>query len=142
MGDRPIGCAALIALGAIFAVTNALAVPRGSLTPEQEKRAVVLEHALGCPACGGKSVADAPAGVADHLREILRERIQLGQDDGQVVDFLHRTYGTFVMAASPNPISPILLWGLPVIFGGWAFGVASILRQKPPKTPQDSQGKG
>ena len=81
------------------AASPALAVqPDEVLTdPALEARARALSKELRCMVCQNQSIDDSDAPLARDLRVLVRERLQAGDSDAQVLDFLVKRYGEFVL---------------------------------------------
>ena len=56
--------------------------------PALEGRARVLSKELRCMVCQNQSIDDSDAPLARDLRVLVRERLQAGDSDRQVIDFL------------------------------------------------------
>lgn len=82
--------------------------------PALELRARVLSKELRCMVCQNQSIDDSDAPLARDLRILVRERIQSGDSDNQVLDFLVARYGEFVLLKPRLSGHTILLWAMPV----------------------------
>jgi cytochrome c-type biogenesis protein CcmH len=84
---------------------------------------------LRCPVCQGLSVADSPTGMALDMRTQVREMVQAGYDEEQVLSYFEKSYGEFVRLEPPLRGVNWLVWVGPVaglLLG--AFVVARALR--------------
>ncbi len=81
--------------------------------PSLEARARTLSQQLRCMVCQNESIDDSDAPLAHDLRVLVRERLQAGDSDTQVLDFLVARYGEFVLLKPRLSWRTILLWGLP-----------------------------
>jgi cytochrome c-type biogenesis protein CcmH len=81
--------------------------------PALEARARTLSQQLRCMVCQNESIDDSDAPLARDLRVLVRERLQAGDSDGQVLDFLVARYGEFVLLKPRLSWRTALLWGLP-----------------------------
>jgi cytochrome c-type biogenesis protein CcmH len=63
--------------------------------------------------CQNQSIDDSEAPLAHDLRVLVRERLQAGDSDAQVVDFLVARYGEFVLLNPRLSWRTVVLWGLP-----------------------------
>src|SRR5438445_3247097 len=90
----------------------ALAVqPEELLTdPALEGRARTLSKELRCMVCQNQSIDDSDAPLARDLRVLVRERLQAGDSDRQVIDFLVARYGEFVLLRPRLSAHTALLW--------------------------------
>ena len=81
--------------------------------PTLEARARALSKELRCMVCQNQSIDDSEAPLAHDLRVLVRERLQAGDSDAQVVDFLVARYGEFVLLNPRLSWRTAVLWGLP-----------------------------
>src|ERR1700704_6709130 len=75
-----------------------------------EGRARALSKELRCMVCQNQSIDDSDAPLARDLRVLVRERLQLGDGDQQVIDFLVARYGEFVLLKPRFSAHTALLW--------------------------------
>ncbi len=98
--------------------------------PALETRARALSKELRCMVCQNQSIDDSDAPLARDLRVLVRERLQSGDSDRQVIDFLVARYGEFVLLRPRFSSHTVLLWLGPaafLLFG--AFGLFAISRR-------------
>jgi cytochrome c-type biogenesis protein CcmH len=134
---------ALLAPGAAFAVR-----PDEMLKdPALEARARHLSEELRCMVCQNQSIDDSEAALAHDLRVLVRQRLEAGDSDRQVLDFFVARYGDFVLLKPPFKLDTLLLWGLPplALLAGLA-GIAVMARRRKmpseapqPLTPQEQE---
>ncbi|MBX9456216.1 MAG: cytochrome c-type biogenesis protein CcmH [Rhizobium sp.] len=110
-------------------VTPALAVNPDEILgdPTLEARARAISAELRCMVCQNQSIDDSNAELAKDLRVLVRERIEAGDSDQQVMDYVVSRYGQFVLLKPPVGMNTILLWGMPVFL--LVVGGAVLLRQ-------------
>jgi cytochrome c-type biogenesis protein CcmH len=105
----------------IVALLAVLLMPRGALgvqpdeilkDPALEARARTLSQELRCMVCQNQSIDDSDAPLARDLRLLVRERLQKGDSDRQVLDFLVDRYGNFVLLKPPVALQTLLLWAV------------------------------
>src|SRR5262249_56304607 len=75
-----------------------------------EARARSLSKELRCMVCQNQSIDDSDAPLARDLRILVRERLQAGDSDQQVINFLVARYGEFVPLRPRFSWHPALLW--------------------------------
>jgi cytochrome c-type biogenesis protein CcmH len=109
------GLAAIVALLVLQFVTLALAVQPDEMLadPALEARARSLSRELRCMVCQNQSIDDSEAPLARDLRVLVRERLQAGDSDAQVLAFLTARYGEFVLLKPPFAWHTALLWLAP-----------------------------
>jgi len=112
--------AALIAGCIVFLVTApAFAVQPDEVLkdPRLEARARQISTGLRCLVCQNQSIDDSDAPLARDLRLLVRERLQVGDSDDQVIDFVVSRYGEFVLLKPRLRSHTWLLWfATPVLF--------------------------
>ena len=88
--------------------------------PALEARARHLSSELRCMVCQNESIDDSGAPLAHDLRVLVRQRIEAGDTDQQVLDYLVARYGEFVLLRPRFEWHTLLLWGLPpaALFAG------------------------
>ena len=99
--------------------------------PALEGRARVLSKELRCMVCQNQSIDDSDAPLARDLRVLVRERLQAGDSDRQVIDFLVARYGEFVLLRPRLNAHTVLLWLAPfaaIVAGG--IGLIMFLRRR------------
>jgi cytochrome c-type biogenesis protein CcmH len=100
--------------------------------PALEARARSLSGEIRCLVCQNQSIDESEADLARDLRLILRERIQAGDSDAEVKQFLVTRYGDFVLLDPPVKPKTWLLWFGPAgilsiaLLAGWLY-----LRRRP-----------
>lgn len=78
--------------------------------PVLEKRMVKLAENLRCLVCQNESLASSRADLAKDLRQEVREKMQQGLTDQQIIDYLVSRYGDFVLFDPPMRRYTLLLW--------------------------------
>jgi len=101
-----------LALAFVLQIGAAWAVTPGEMLkdPALEARARVLSQQLRCMVCQNQSIDDSDAPLARDLRVLVRERLQAGDSDRQVIDFLVARYGEFVLLKPRFSAHTALLW--------------------------------
>lgn len=125
---RAIALAALLGLAA----SAALAVePSERLAdPALEARARSLGGELRCLVCQNQSIDDSNADLAHDLRVLIRERITAGDTDAQVLQYMVRRYGDFILLKPPVNADTYVLWFGPfAVLALGALGAALFLRR-------------
>ncbi len=102
----------VIALLTLLVVPTAIAVEPDEILSDGvlEARARALSKELRCMVCQNQSIDDSQAPLARDLRVLVRERLQMGESDQQVVDFLVTRYGEFVLLRPRFSWHTALLW--------------------------------
>jgi cytochrome c-type biogenesis protein CcmH len=130
----------LLAL-ALAAAPQALAVQPDEILADAalEARARALSKELRCMVCQNQSIDDSDAPLARDLRVLVRERLEAGDSDQQVIDFLVARYGDFVLLKPRFTSHTALLWLMPaVVFGIGALVLIVFARRHRPRTTSAS----
>ena len=106
--------------------------------PALEARARGLSQQLRCMVCQNESIDESDAPLAHDLRVLVRERLQAGNTDAQILDFLVARYGEFVLLKPRLSWRTVLLWGLPpgLLLTGTALLVIAARRRRSLAEPQ------
>jgi cytochrome c-type biogenesis protein CcmH len=83
--------------------------------PVAAKREVDLAKQLRCLVCQNETIADSRAGLAQDLREKLREQMAAGKSDAEIIQFMTDRYGDFVLYKPPLKATTVLLWAGPFL---------------------------
>src|SRR3970282_2707321 len=76
---------------------------------------------LRCMVCENQSIADSDADLAKDFRNQIREKLQQGQSERDIIDYMIARYGDFVLWRPPFKPTTLLLWlaaRLLVVAGG------------------------
>jgi len=95
--------------------------------PVLEQRMVKLAENLRCLVCQNESLASSRSELANDLRQEVREQMQQGKTDQQIIDYLVARYGDFVLFDPPMKRYTILLWYGP--FALLLIGLAGLIWQ-------------
>jgi cytochrome c-type biogenesis protein CcmH len=144
--------ALVLVLVALAASPGALAVQPDEILSDAtlETRARALSKELRCMVCQNQSIDDSDAPLARDLRVLVRERLQAGDSDHQVIDFLVSRYGEFVLLKPRFSSHTALLWLGPaaiLLIGAFALflafrrsraGTAATTAEPPKLTPAEA----
>ena len=83
--------------------------------PVLEKRMIGLAENLRCLVCQNESLARSHADLAEDLRREVREQMQKGLSDQEIIDYLVSRYGDFVLYDPPVKRSTLVLWYGPFV---------------------------
>ena len=100
--------------------------------PALEQRARKISAGLRCMVCQNQSIDDSDAPLAKDLRLLVRERLQAGDSNEQVENYLVQRYGEFVLLKPTFGAHTLLLWLAPalvLVLGG--IGAWTALRRRP-----------
>ncbi len=131
------GAKARIALAAMLlcAPLPALAVQPSEVLkdPALEHRAREISEELRCLVCQNQSIDDSDAPLAKDLRLLVRDRLEKGDSNQAVLNYIVARYGEFVLLRPVFAVHTLLLWltpALAVLLG--LFGLWRLARRRPP----------
>ena len=106
---------AVAVLAVLFVTSPLRAVEPDEMlsNPVLEARARALSQELRCMVCQNELIDELHAPLAHDLRVLVRERLQAGDSDAQVLNFLVARYGEFVLLKPRLSWHTAALWGLP-----------------------------
>jgi len=92
-----------------------------------DKRVASLAHELRCLVCQNQTLADSNAPLAVDLRNQIREQLEGGASERDVIDFMVARYGDFVLYRPPLKASTLALWLGPFLL--LALGAFLLMRR-------------
>ena len=106
---------ALICISICFAVVVIAKDAQPNEDPQIEQRMKNLTEQLRCLVCQNETLADSRADLAEDLRKQIREQMNAGKSDKEIIAFLTDRYGEFVLYNPPVKKTTYLLWFGPFI---------------------------
>jgi cytochrome c-type biogenesis protein CcmH len=117
-------CAGLVSLGGVVAKEAAPAVA----DPVLEAKVLRISAELRCLVCQNQTIADSHADLAVDLRRQVREMLQRGESEAQIIDYMTARYGDFVLYRPPlKPTTAALWFGPPLLLVGGLVMLGVIL---------------
>src|SRR5436189_4999303 len=106
----------MVFVAALAAVSPSFAVQPDEILSDSalETRARTLTKELRCMVCQNQSIDDSDAPLARDLRLLVRERLQAGDSNQKVIDFLVARYGEFVLLRPRFSAHTAILWLTPI----------------------------
>ena len=98
--------------------------------PRLEQRVMAIGAELRCLVCQNQSIADSDADLAKDFRNQIREKLQQGQSERDIIDYMIARYGDFVLWRPPFKPTTLLLWLGPVLLV--VAGVIALFYPPPP----------
>jgi len=114
----------------------------GKEDPILEKRVMALASELRCLVCQNQTLADSHADLALDLRNSIREQMERGASDKEIVGFMTARYGDFILYRPPLKAVTLLLWFGPFLL--LAIGAAVLvrrIRRRPGPAPELSEAE-
>ena len=139
MKPRSIGVACTAALLACMAMlAQAGPTARG---PELLDREMALAAQLRCVVCQNQTVAESRAPMAEDMRREIRNQLEQGHSNEQVINFFEQRYGSFVRYNPPWKPSTWLLWSSPFLaaLGGFVLLRRTLRQRSMPDEPLTQQ---
>ena len=98
-----------------------------------EKHVMAISEELRCLVCQNQTIADSNAELAVDLRNQVREKLEQGMSDKDIIDYMVQRYGDFVLYRPPVKASTWLLWFGPflLLIGGIVFLGLKLRRGRP-----------
>lgn len=100
--------------------------------PALEHRAREISEELRCLVCQNQSIDDSDAPLAKDLRLLVRDRLEKGDSNQAVLNYIVARYGEFVLLRPVFALHTLLLWltpALAVLLG--LFGLWRLARRRP-----------
>ena len=118
-------------LGIVAAISSiwlyALLVSPSRQTLDQRVHDVASQ--LKCLVCQGESVADSPALLSLQMRGIIRQQLQSGKSEQEVIQYFVSRYGDRILLSPPMQGLTLLAWIIPIaLMIGGAMLVFFVLR--------------
>lgn len=92
-------------------------VPQGTpLSGAQlERRTMEISAELRCPVCQGLAIGDSPSIMAANMKAQVRELLERGYTEQQILSYFEKSYGQFVLLKPKFQGLNALVWILPVL---------------------------
>jgi cytochrome c-type biogenesis protein CcmH len=113
LGIRRAARLALLALLLSFSPALAVQPDEQLADPVLEARARDISAGLRCLVCQNQSIDDSNAPLARDLRLLVRERLEAGDSDSEVRDYLVARYGDFILLRPRFAPYTLILWLTP-----------------------------
>jgi len=113
----------LMAIGATLAVVLAIwsfVFLTNPPTRTLDQRVQDVASQLKCPICQGESVADSPSLLAKQMRGVIRQQLQSGKSEQEVIQYFEARYGEQIVWSPPWQGFTLLAWLVPIalLLGG------------------------
>ena len=86
-------------------------------TPPQrtlDQRVYEVASQLKCPVCQNESAADSSAAIAEQMRLVIRQQLESGKSEQQVLQYFAAHYGNQILLTPPQQGFNLLAWLMPV----------------------------
>jgi len=119
----------LLALLAVIAATWSFMILAAARNETLDQRVHNVASQLKCPVCQGESVADSPSTISQQMRAVIRQQLQSGKSEQEVIQYFVDRYGEQIVWSPPWQGFTLLAWLVPIallLFG--AFLLFTVLR--------------
>ena len=86
------------------------------IKPEYQKRYHAILEELRCLVCQNQTLADSSSELATDLRVEVKNMLENGRADQEILDFMSARYGDFVLYNPPVKSHTLFLWLGPFVF--------------------------
>ncbi len=100
----------LILVGAVWSYIS-IAAP-GERTLDQRVSDVASQ--LKCPVCSNESVDSSSASISEQMRQVIRQQLQSGKSEQEVLRYFEQAYGSSILLTPPRQGFTLLAWWVPV----------------------------
>lgn len=83
--------------------------------PEQQQQFNFLTNELRCLVCQNQNIAESNAGLAADLRGEIYQKIQQGESNTAIIEYLVTRYGNFILYDPPMDRQTMGLWLTPFL---------------------------
>jgi cytochrome c-type biogenesis protein CcmH len=92
--------------------------------PPAVDRADRIGSLIRCPVCAGEAIADSPTQLARDMMALVRQGVDSGMTDDQVVDSVLSSYGNDAQVLDPPfTATTVALWLIPAMVAAGGAGV-------------------
>jgi len=97
-----------------------VSAPAASADPVLEDRAREIAQSLRCVVCQNQSIDESDAPLAQDMRKLVRSRLEAGDSNEDVINFMRDKYGDYVLLKPPVQTNTYILWAVPflLLLGG------------------------
>lgn len=124
-------------LGISLALSMAFAAAEeakpAAANPELERHVMAISEELRCLVCQNETIAASTAPLALDLKQQVRDMLERGVSDKDILDYMVQRYGDFVLYRPPVRASTWLLWFGPfvLLIGGIVLLGLKLRRRRP-----------
>lgn len=104
---------ALVALAIVGAVWSYVFL-QNPPQPTLDQRVHDVASQLRCPICQGESVADSTSQLAQQMRGVIRQQLQSGKSEQEVIQYFRDSYGDQIVWSPPWQGFTLLAWLVPI----------------------------
>ncbi len=102
--------AAIALAAAVWTTTGLLGARHQTL----DQRVQVVASQLKCPVCQNESVASSPNWMAQQMRNTIRQQLQEGKSEQQIIEYFRQRYGDSIVWTPQWQGVGMLAWLVPI----------------------------
>ncbi len=129
---------------AVVAITGAIwsfMILSAARNETLDQRVHDVASQLKCPVCQGESVADSPSQISQQMRGVIRQQLQSGKSEQQIIQYFIDRYGQQIVWSPPWQGFTLLAWLVPIaLLLGGAVLLFMVLRDWRTAPPTDTTG--
>ena len=110
------------AMGLVLVVALAIGGRGRTGPPTEDQRVNHIASVIRCPTCRGLSAAQSDAVASESIRDEIRRRVEAGQTDGEIKDYMVSRYGEDILLVPKAKGVGVLVWALPLVGAVAAVG--------------------
>ena len=92
-----------------------IAAACGSAEQTLEQQASSMDKKFMCPVCPGETIDQAQVQIAKDMRQIIRDKLAVGETENDISQFFVERYGIQVLASPPTTGFNSLVWIVPPV---------------------------
>lgn len=82
---------------------------------ELDAEAADIAAQLRCPVCSGQSVLESNSAIAQEMQEVIRERLDAGDSESEVLEYFRGSYGDWIILRPRASGLNLVVYVLPAI---------------------------
>jgi cytochrome c-type biogenesis protein CcmH len=128
-----------LAMAAIVAAIWSFVLLHNPARQTLDQRVQDVGSQLKCPVCQGESVASSQATIAQQMRGVIRQQLQAGKSEQEVMQYFQASYGDSIVWSPPWQGFSLLAWLAPMaLLLGGAILLFFVLREWRALPPGDT----
>src|SRR5437660_6879719 len=118
--------ALVVLIGAAWLYVLLSTPPQRSL----DQQAYEVASQLKCPICQGESVANSSSSRSEEMRGVIRQQLQEGRSEQDILRYFEQRYGSQILLAPPQQGFNLLAWLIPVTIFLLSIGLAVLVARE------------
>lgn len=105
----------LLALVALILAAWSVSYINAARNQTLDQRVQAVASQIKCPVCQGESIADSPSDLARQMRSQVRQQLQEGKSEQEVLNYFRDHYGEDIIWSPQSQGFALLSWLVPLI---------------------------